>query len=314
MIAKTMSRLYKHSDDFMLQSSSTLHSLFVANLAVFTAFDSSLDAAFADNWQAEIEAGYTVFRDSQVKDVLAQKTQDVQGLMALCRLKYGEVKYFSTKAFASSSAQQAEFGKDSYLAARRNPSRMVVLLDEMHQICLKYTPELVAKGMSVGQISEILALRNNLMAASTEQTQFAKGRPVITQERLMVLNQCFQTLRTVISAAQIVYYNDFARRNQYIYSTIKYTKKTPPETTVSGTVANAETAEPVANASVSIATSLGSFLGKTNAEGSFFIIIKLKETEDCTINIRAQGFLPFEKTEPINPEDGAELSFALILN
>jgi len=314
MIAKDISRIFKHSDDYMLQTARTLHSIFDVNIAVFTAFDSSLDAAFAADWQSEIIAAETVVRDSQVKDILAQKTEAVLEQMDLCRVKYNEIKYFSTKAFPNSSAQQAEFGKDSYLAARRNPSRMIVLLDEMHQICLKYETELLAKGMSNAQISDILEFRNNLLAASTEQAQYAKGRPVITQERLMVLNQCFRTLRTVIHAAQIVYYYDYARKNQFVYSTIKYTKIRPTEHSVSGMITNAETAEPIANASVSIETSKGVFLSKTNTEGSYYIIIKLSETEECPIKINAQGFLPFEEIQTINPEDLGEFSYTLIFN
>ena len=58
----------------MLETSNTLQSLFVTNIADFTLFDTTLDNAFATNWLNSINAAATVVRDSQIKDIQAQRT------------------------------------------------------------------------------------------------------------------------------------------------------------------------------------------------------------------------------------------------
>jgi len=210
-------RAFNGSDSYMLETANTLHSLFVASLADFTNFDTELDAAFGTTWLASIDAAGTVVRDSQVKDILAQKTDDVLAQMELCVLKYNEVKYFASKVFPKNIARQAEFGTDTYLAARRSQAKMVLFMDEMHKACVKYQTELVAGGFTAPQIAEILTLHTALLNANTVQEGYLKGRPVLTQERVETLNTAYTFMRTVIEAANVIYYNDFARRNQYVY-------------------------------------------------------------------------------------------------
>ncbi|MDP2175944.1 MAG: hypothetical protein Q8K70_08555 [Bacteroidota bacterium] len=72
-MAKEIIRAYNSSDDYMCETSDTLHAIFVDELAAFTAYDSTLDATFASNWLAKIDDARTVVKDSQIKDILAQK-------------------------------------------------------------------------------------------------------------------------------------------------------------------------------------------------------------------------------------------------
>ena len=210
-------RAYKGSDDYMLETSNTLHSLFLANVADFTALDTTLTAAYGTTWLAAIDAAGTVVRDSQVKDILAQHTNDVLAQMELCKIKYNEVKFFANKVFPKDKARQAEFGTDTYIDARRSQSKMISFLDEMHKACVKYQAQLIAGGLTALKITEIQTLRTNLQNLNTTQESYIKARPVLTQDRIIILNTCYDYTRTVIEAAQVIYYNDMARRNQYIY-------------------------------------------------------------------------------------------------
>jgi hypothetical protein len=209
--------VYNGSDGYMLETSGALQALFEENIADFTALDSTLDATFATNWFAKITAASQVVQHSQIKDIKAQKTDEVLEKMELCRLKYIEVKFFATKSFPDSKSRQAEFGTDSYSKARTKHSNMITFMDEMHKACVKYQNELLAVGMSQTSIDEVALLRDALFKSNTRQESYSRATPVMTQERIDVLNACYTDTRTVIDAAMIVYYHDFARRNMFVY-------------------------------------------------------------------------------------------------
>ena len=217
MMTNEIKRAYIGSDDYMLETSSTLQSLFVTNVADFTALDTTLTLAYGTTWLNAINAAGTVVRDSQVKDILAQRTNAVLAQMELCKLKYNEVKYFATKVFPKDRARQAEFGTDTYMEARQSHSKMISFLDEMHKACVKYQAQLIAGGLSAIKIADIQTLRTNLQNLNTSQEGYIRARPVLTQDRITVLNNCYNITKTIIEAAQVIYYNDIARRQQYVY-------------------------------------------------------------------------------------------------
>ena len=218
-------RSYHGNDAVMLETAHTLHKLMTENLIDFTAFDSQLNAAFAANWLSSIKAAGSVVRDSQIKDILAQKTMEVHAQMALCILKYNEVKYFATKVFPQNKTIQAEFGRGTFNIARSARSRMIVFMDTLHKTCLKYQAPLLAGGYTQTQIDEILTLRVALQDANTTKENYAKGRPVLTQARIETLNTAYQAMRTVIDAAKVMYYHDYARRNQFTFYEERHKKQ-----------------------------------------------------------------------------------------
>ncbi len=211
-------RIYSGSDDYMLETANTLHLIFAANIAQFTAFDTKLDAPFSASWLNKIDLAGTVVRDSQIKDIQAQKTMEVLDVLTTSKTKYNEVKYFAKKAFPTNKAKQAEFGTDTYDDNRKSQSKMIAFMDEMHKACLKYQAELIVVGMTLGKITEIDTLRTQLLNANTNQEGYIKGRSVLTQDRIITLNECYLDTMTVIEAAQIVYINDYARKNQFVFN------------------------------------------------------------------------------------------------
>ena len=40
---------------------------------------------------------------------------------------------------------------------------------------------------------------------------------VLTQDRIIILNNCYNITKTLIEAAQVIYYKDIAPRQQYFY-------------------------------------------------------------------------------------------------
>ena len=137
--------------------------------------------------------------------------------MENCRLKYNEVKFFALKAFKDSESRLAEFGTDTYNKVRSKTANMVSFMEEMNLACTKYQTELLAAGMSQTSIDEIVTLRDGLLTTNAVQESYLKSTRVMTQERLEVLNKCYDDTRLIIDAAMVVYYNDYARRNMYVF-------------------------------------------------------------------------------------------------
>ena len=113
-IPEKIIRKYNYSDVEMREDSVTVHALFVNDIADFAAFDQTLDADFGIAWQAAITEADALGTDELYRDQLQQKTAIVNEVMALCRKKYNDVKYFALKAFPTNSAVQKEFGFDNY--------------------------------------------------------------------------------------------------------------------------------------------------------------------------------------------------------
>lgn len=210
-------RTYSGSDGYMLETSGALHLLFNEDLAAFTAFDSTMDAAFSTAWKAAITAAHDVIPDSLIKDIQAGKTLEVLELMEKAKEKYNEVKFFSHKVFKNNLPKRNEFGVDSYERARKSQTGMITLLGEMSKTCQKYSEELLAGGFDQAKMDEIETLRIALDEANLEQESYKRGRPTLTLERIQVLNACYDFTRTVMDAAVVVFYNNQVRRRAYVF-------------------------------------------------------------------------------------------------
>lgn len=219
MNPEEMKRNYPNSDAEMTETARIIHGLMVADLAKFTAFDSTTAAPYAALFLTAIDDADTVIADTAVIDIQVQKTEAIQAVMEKAKGKYADVKYFSQKAFPTSIATQNEFGINDYERARKSPTQMIQFLDEMHRACVKYQAQLVAKGFSAAAIAEIQTIRTELRTTNTDQGVYKKQRPTLTADRVTVLNNCFAYVTEVNAAAQRVYKEDFAKRNQFVYST-----------------------------------------------------------------------------------------------
>ena len=211
-------RVYKGSDAQMTESARVVHSLMVSDLVKFTAFDSTLTAAFGTQFLAAIVAAETVVADTAVLDIQVQKTELIQTAMEKAKGKYADVKYFVQKTFPLSSATQNEFGLNDYDRARKSSTQMIQFLDEMSKACVKYQAQLIAKGFSAAAIAEILTIRTELQTSNTNQEVFKKQRPKLTEDRVVILNNCYELLTQVNAAAQRVYKDDFAKQKQFVYN------------------------------------------------------------------------------------------------
>ena len=211
-------RVYKGSDAQMTEAARVVHNLMISDLANFTAFDSTITAAFGTQFLAAITAAETVVADTAVLDIQVQKTELIQIAMEKAKGKYADVKYFVQKTFPLSSATQNEFGLNDYDRARKSSTQMIQFLDKMSKACVKYQPQLIAKGFGAAAIAEILIIRTELQTSNTNQEVFKKQRPKLTEDRVIILNNCYELLTQVNAAAQRVYKDDYAKQRQFVYN------------------------------------------------------------------------------------------------
>lgn len=217
-MANELERTYEGSDNYMVQTSLTLHGLLTADLADFTAFDGDIDAGFLADWLAAIQAADGVVRDQVVQDVIEGQTSAVLAKMELCRKKYNEVKYFAGKAFPGNKPVMDEFGTEDYPKARNRQGKLIELMGILHKAADKYKVQLIAQAYSQPRIDEILTLRNELQAANTDQDVAIKGRPVLSNERVQVLNSAYKFTAQVCEVAQLIYADNQVKRDQYVYN------------------------------------------------------------------------------------------------
>jgi len=217
MEPKPIVRLYSGSDAHMTERARVVYTLFNDALAQFTNFNSTLDADFANDFILSVDAAGLVVADNSVVGQQEQLTEAVMRIMDKARTQYKELKLFIKDAFPDSYGTHHEFGTDKYAEARRSADEMVDFLDELYKASVKYTPQLLAKGYSQVRIDAISNTREELMVANNDQEVFISGRPKLTEDRISIMNRCYENMVKVNAAAQFVYLDDYAMRKQFVY-------------------------------------------------------------------------------------------------
>lgn len=218
MKPKPVVRVFNGTDAYMVQTARVTYGFINGDLAKFTAFDTTIKAPLLATFLANIVSADTVVADSAVIDQLSQTTENVVATMETARAKYAEVKYFASKAFPTSQATQNEFGLNDYDGVRKNDSKMIQFLDEMHKACVKYQTQLITAGYTAAGIAAIQTIRTDLQNKNTTQETFKKQRPKLTEDRIIVLNNCYNMMVQLNAAAQIVYAADYAKQKQFVYN------------------------------------------------------------------------------------------------
>ncbi|MFN8282664.1 MAG: hypothetical protein U0U67_05580 [Chitinophagales bacterium] len=217
METKKIGRVYRGADAMMVSIARVTHHFFLSEIGLFTAYDTTMTVAYADQFMLAIDAAEVAGADYVIRSQQAQKTEEVAKLMDRARGKYKDVRYFAEKAFANSAATQGEFGFNDYLSIRKDKAKMIVFLDKLYEKCLKYATELTANGMTAAEIAEIDTLKTTLQQSNTSQESFKKERPKTTEERIVILNECFKMMACINKAAQRVYQQDYAKQKQFVY-------------------------------------------------------------------------------------------------
>ncbi len=208
-------RKFKGSDMKMLAAIRKMHTHFTAEIAAFTAFDPSLDAAFLAAWDTAQENAWVYHSDEQ--EVIEGEILMEEAVTALdqCREKYRDVKYYAGKAFPNSKEAMKEFGEGQYSKLRNSPLKMVQFMETLHGVATKYKNELITAGFSQAAIDEIAALTTQLRNDNKAQQMNKKERPTETRKRIETLNTYYGFGQQVAAVAPLVFRNSYAKRHLF---------------------------------------------------------------------------------------------------
>lgn len=210
-------RKFKGADSFLIETAFTFHALLQKEIALFNAFDTTMNLAYAAEFKTTIDNCLSFGTDETLGDVMAQYTQEVMESMKKCQSKYSQIKYFAEKAFPTKKPAQDEFGTKSYKTARYKQDSMVVFMTALHTVAEKYKVQLFGQGATQAQLDEILTLRNQLLSTINEQEVFIRARATVTFDRIELLNHLYNYVEKICQAAQIIHYDNDAAKSMYVY-------------------------------------------------------------------------------------------------
>jgi len=216
---KPVIRKYAGSDAFMTQSARVIYSLLVTDMERFTAFDTTITSTRAGDFLTAIEQAETSGSDTTVKGILAQKTEAVNVLLQSARTQYTDMMYFVGKAFKDATTKKI-FGFDDYYPSM-NALKMSFLLATMETACEKYRDVLNDAGFSDTAINAVTVLKVQLEEALSDKDTFKYSRNTQTEERINILNNCYNFLALINKAAQQVFNGDPVKQAQYVYLPVK---------------------------------------------------------------------------------------------
>lgn len=208
-------RNYSMADDDMFEFCNTMLGLFTGDKAAFIAYDPDFADPFGQNWQDAIKTAEAVPKDEAVVDEQTGLSEVVEKTMDECRHKFQSSKFFIEKAYPNNRPVQNEFGYDNYDQVRQSQTGMTGFMENFHRVAEKHKEKLIAENYTQERIDEIKTLRDKLHLSNENQEAFKKGRPVLTQDRIILLNKPWDTAVIVHKAAKNIFHDDAAKYAQY---------------------------------------------------------------------------------------------------
>lgn len=213
-------RIFPGSDAVLIETAYTRMGQLQNDMADFSVFSTKFGPSFITNMQTSIDNVFAYGTDETAQDQQAQLTNNVLEALRNCFKKYAQMKFFAEQAFPGNTERQNEFGTNDYQKARRNQAQMIVFMDTMHAIAQKYKVQLIADGGATqAQIDEIITLKDAYVDANRLQEIAIVERPSDTRERIVLLNTLYRFVETIDSAAQVIYYDNPAKKAAYVYNT-----------------------------------------------------------------------------------------------
>jgi hypothetical protein len=213
---KTTRRHYNCSDALLLEAADTMHASLLTDLADFTAFNATIDVAFAADWKLAINTAYAKEKDGVVRAQMQVKTHQVKAALQRCKAAYRDVRYFAKRAFANDPARLGEFGIGrSYRLAGQQQAKMTEFMLDLATVAARYAAQLTAKGASAAVLAEPELAMTAYNALNIDQNITIRQRGSTTEERIILNNRVYALMHEVIGAAQRIYASNPAKLKEY---------------------------------------------------------------------------------------------------
>ncbi len=228
-------RKFKGSDAYLVNQCSFVHDLVAQDLGKFTDLDKSIDAAYLNDFAVFIQQAFQVVSDEVA--IIPQKnaTLEMKDLVKKGKKQYETLMYFVTKrAFPNNSVIAKEFGVGKMRHMSSAQARFTLFMETLFQKATHYKTELVAAGCQPTLIDQLELTAKALLQINVKKETLKRSRPVLTGDRIMVLNNCYAVVNVLNAAARIVYSDDAAKKKAFVYKPA--TKKGQQSTQLEGSI------------------------------------------------------------------------------
>lgn len=208
-------RNFKGEDADFIEFNRVRYTLFMQQLAAFTAFDPTLNAAFAASWLVNITDCEQHPTDEVLRDTLQHTTHQLQQKTNAALNLVADVEYYVKKAFNESPALWDEFAFAHRYRAIQSTTGTVLWLFTMLRVLQDYEADLLTAGMPPALIASLTTASGNLAQAEIEQEYHKRLRLRQTRLRVQKLNRLHGYLQRVQQAAAVIYKNDAVSRKQF---------------------------------------------------------------------------------------------------
>jgi len=211
-------RLYGMPDEVMQTRAQTMHELLSKDLLLFTAKFPWLDASWVNVFQQQITAAKNTMTDDSPKGGIRVTTEDKKIALKSGMDALHIIDVYAQLAYDENPALQNVFGQPQWEAARSNADKMITALTVANGFADKdpYKTELMSKGLTQQNIDDLLTIAADIEEKIKTHKTTKQDRPVSTEERIVIYNTVFKTMKTVNICSGLVYKDNAAKLTQFL--------------------------------------------------------------------------------------------------
>jgi len=211
-------RLFKKTDEEVLQQSDVQLSLFQENKDPFVERFPELTDPFGDIWATCTAAARALPPDYVAVAEQASQTSTLENLMAQGRTLFQTIMLYTELAFPGDSAILRLFGQPQYDSARTSQLKLPVLLRTTYTQVSKpeYQAALIMKGLKPEDINALQTLAQNITDQDIAQQKAKKDRSLAASQRIETMNAVWEKMALVCQCAKLVFQDDAAKYNLFL--------------------------------------------------------------------------------------------------
>ncbi len=210
-----MRRIFNITDARLLEHTGVTLEALTTDLADFTAFDPDLNqdkvTALTDLYRTTLEEG----GDDMVRGKLGEKTQTLLDVMDSSNKIIKSLRYWVNKAFEDDPAGHKRFRLTKYWKVHNNQPELIAYLSSLATVVEELRPQLEAANAPAELLDSVKTLSMDVEAANNIQENSKGSRGSATQDRVTRLNSIYAICQQFNRAAEYIYDEDPAKREQY---------------------------------------------------------------------------------------------------
>lgn len=227
-------RLFKKTDEEMLQQSDVLLDSFQENKSQFVLRFPALADPFVVEWGQATATARAAIPDYVAVAEQASETIELENLMDQGRNLLQTVILYAKIAFPGNTTVLQLFGQSQYDGARDSHLKLPVLLRSTFTEASKpeYKKALIAKGLTGAEINSLNSLAESITLQTAVQQNAMKDRLLATNQRINLMNDVWEKMSLVCQCAKLVFQDDAAKYNLFVLTdgetTLTNDISTPP--------------------------------------------------------------------------------------